>query len=53
MTKDEYLKADEEQKIVEIWNDVFMEYIKKDDKVVGKLEHKNVDTGSGFERVCA
>lgn len=53
MTKDEYLKADGEQKIVEIWNDVFMEYVKKDDKVVGKLEHKNVDTGSGFERVCA
>ena len=53
MTKDEYLKADDEQKVVEIWNNVFMEYIKKDDKVVGKLENKNVDTGSGFERVCA
>ena len=53
MTKEEYLKADEEQNIVEIWNDVFMEYVKKDDNVVGKLEKKNVDTGSGFERVCA
>lgn len=53
MTKEQYLKADEEQKVVEIWNDVFMEYVKKDGKVVGKLPKKNVDTGSGFERVCA
>lgn len=53
MIKEEYLKADEDQKVVEIWNDVFMEFLKKDDKVVGKLEAKNVDTGSGLERVTA
>ena len=52
LTKEEYIKADEEQKIVEIWNDVFMEYIKKDGKVVGKLENKNVDTGAGLERLA-
>lgn len=51
LTKEEYLKADDEQKVVEIWNDVFMEYVKKDGKVVGKLAKKNVDTGSGFERI--
>jgi alanyl-tRNA synthetase len=51
LSKEEYLKADEEQNVVEIWNDVFMEYKKKDGKVVGKLETKNVDTGSGLERV--
>lgn len=51
MTLAEYLKADDDQTIVEAWNDVFMEYIKKEGKVVGKLEQKNVDTGSGFERV--
>lgn len=51
MTKEEYMKADDEQKVVEIWNDVFMEYEKKDGKVVGKLSQKNVDTGSGLERV--
>ncbi len=51
MTKEEYLLADSDQKVVEIWNDVFMEYVKKDGKVVGKLEKKNVDTGSGLERV--
>lgn len=53
MTLEEYNKADEEQKIVEIWNDVFMEYEKKDGKIVGKLSKKNVDTGAGFERVVA
>ncbi len=51
MTKEEYLQADREQKIVEIWNDVFMEYEKKDGKVIGKLKKKNVDTGAGLERV--
>lgn len=51
MTKEDYMKADDEQKVVEIWNDVFMEYEKKDGKVIGKLAKKNVDTGSGLERV--
>ena len=51
MSKDEYLAADERQDVVEIWNDVFMEYEKKDGKVIGKLAMKNVDTGSGLERI--
>ncbi len=51
MTKEEFIKADDEQKIVEIWNDVFMEYEKKDGKVIGKLKQHNVDTGAGLERV--
>ncbi len=53
MTKEAYLAADDKQEVVEIWNDVFMEYLKKDGKVVGKLASQNVDTGSGFERVTA
>ncbi len=48
----QFLSADDRQEVVEIWNDVFMEYQKKDGKVVGKLAAKNVDTGSGFERVA-
>lgn len=51
MTKEEYMAADDRQEVVEIWNDVFMEYLKKDGAVVGKLEKQNVDTGSGLERV--
>ncbi len=53
MTKEEYLKADEEQRVVEIWNNVFMEYEKKNGKVIGRLPQKNVDTGSGLERVTS
>jgi alanyl-tRNA synthetase len=53
MTLEEYLRADQEQKIVEIWNNVFMEYLSENGKVVSKLKNKNVDTGSGFERLVA
>ncbi len=51
LTKEEYMAADDRQDVVEIWNDVFMEYEKKDGKVIGKLAKKNVDTGSGLERI--
>ncbi len=51
MTLEEYLISDDEQKVVEVWNDVFMEYLSQDGKVIGKLQNRNVDTGSGFERV--
>ncbi len=51
MTHDEYVAADDDGRVVEIWNDVFMEYEKKDGNVIGKLAQKNVDTGSGLERV--
>ncbi len=37
-------------KYVEIWNNVFMEYFKKDGKYT-KLAQKNVDTGMGLERI--
>jgi len=53
MTLDEYTTADDRQDIVEIWNDVFMAYEKRDGVIVGNLASKNVDTGSGLERVTA
>ncbi len=52
LNKEEFIKASDNQHIVEIWNDVFMEFEKKDGKVIGKLEKQNVDTGSGLERVA-
>jgi alanyl-tRNA synthetase len=51
LTKAEFIAANERQDVVEIWNDVFMEYEKRDGKIIGKLENQNVDTGSGLERV--
>lgn len=51
MTHDEYVSADDDGRVVEIWNDVFMQYLSKDGAVVGKLDQANVDTGSGLERV--
>ncbi len=52
LSKAEYKKADDAQKVVEVWNDVFMEYEKKDGKVVAKLPRQNVDTGAGLERLA-
>ena len=51
LDKEEFINECDEQKIVEIWNDVFMEYEKKDGKIVGKLKKQNVDTGAGLERI--
>lgn len=53
LSKEAFLKAVEKEDLVEIWNDVFMEYEKKDGKVIGKLNNKNVDTGAGLERITA
>ncbi|MEI6022651.1 MAG: alanine--tRNA ligase [bacterium] len=51
MSHDEYVAADDAGQVVEIWNDVFMQFEKKDGAVVGQLSQKNVDTGSGLERI--
>lgn len=51
MTHEQYVAADDVGTVVEIWNDVFMQYEKQNGQVVGKLAQKNVDTGSGLERV--
>lgn len=43
----------DDERWVEIWNDVFMEYNKKADGSFESLKQKNVDTGLGLERVTA
>jgi alanyl-tRNA synthetase len=53
LSHEEFVKANDQGGVVEIWNDVFMEYEKKNGKIIGKLQNKNVDTGSGFERITA
>ena len=43
----------EDDRWVEIWNDVFMQYYKDKDGNIIELPKKNVDTGMGLERVVA
>lgn len=43
----------EDDRWVEIWNNVFMEFYKDANGKVTKLPRKNVDTGMGYERVVA
>jgi alanyl-tRNA synthetase len=42
----------DEDRFVEIWNLVFMELFKDDAGNTTPLEHKNVDTGMGLERIA-
>ncbi|HEY9746948.1 MAG TPA: alanine--tRNA ligase [Oculatellaceae cyanobacterium] len=42
----------DEDRFVEIWNLVFMELFKDDAGNTSPLEHKNVDTGMGLERIA-
>lgn len=45
--------ANDDPNWMEIWNDVFMQYNKKEDGTFEPLKQQNVDTGMGLERVAA
>ncbi len=42
-----------DERWVEIWNNVFLEFYKNEDGTVSELSQRNVDTGMGLERVVA
>ena len=40
-------------RFVEVWNNVFMQYEKENDKIVRNLAKPSIDTGMGLERIAA
>lgn len=52
ITRDQFLEADANRDVIEVWNDVFMQYEKKGGKIIGKLSAPSIDTGAGLERLA-
>ncbi|OPJ63621.1 alanine--tRNA ligase [Clostridium oryzae] len=51
-TAEEFVKAGDEDKIVEFWNLVFTQFDKDENGVYNRLSHPNIDTGMGLERIA-
>ncbi len=51
LSHEEFVNADDSRIVVEVWNDVFMQYVKENGKIIGNLPKPSVDTGAGLERL--
>lgn len=51
-TVDEFVKASDEDRVVEFWNLVFTQFDKDEDGNYNRLQNPNIDTGMGIERMA-
>ncbi|MGL4108110.1 alanine--tRNA ligase [Clostridium sp. LP20] len=49
---DDFLKAADEDRVVEFWNLVFTQFDKDEEGNYNKLDNPNIDTGMGLERIA-
>ncbi|WP_061995467.1 alanine--tRNA ligase [Clostridium sp. ATCC 25772] len=49
---EEFVTASDNDRIVEFWNLVFTQFDKDEDGNYNKLDHPNIDTGMGLERIA-
>ncbi|GAA0734552.1 alanine--tRNA ligase [Clostridium oceanicum] len=51
-SSEDFIKASDEDKIVEFWNLVFTQFDRDENGNYNKLENPNIDTGMGLERIA-